>query len=281
MTITIRELAVWKRERRPIVMLTAYDYSFAKWVARAGVPVILVGDSLGQVVLGHKTTLPVTLEDMLRHTAAVVRGAPECLVVADLPFMTYQASREDALRSAGRLLQETGAQAVKLEGGIEQAGTVSALAAAGIPVMGHIGLRPQSVHVSGYRTQAADPAGRKKLLADARALEQAGAFALVLEKVPPAAAREVSRALAIPVIGCGSGPDCDGQVLVLYDVLGLYDDFTPAFARRYADLGRAALEAVQRFSRDVVQRRFPAPNAPRRPPRNARPRRGDSGGART
>lgn len=259
MPVTIRRLAEWKRSGERFAMLTAYDYSLAKLVAQAGVPVILVGDSLGQVVLGHRTTLPVTLEDMLRHTAAVVRGAGESLVVADLPFLSYQVSREEAVRNAGRLLKEAGAQAVKLEGGEAWAPTVAALVEAGIPVMGHIGLMPQSVHQhGGYRTQATDEDGQARLLRDAQALQAAGAFAVVLEKVPDAAAARVTQALGIPTIGCGAGPACDGQVLVLHDILGLFGDFTPPFAKRYAELGQAAITAISAFAADVKAGKFPA-----------------------
>ncbi len=219
MPVTVRRLAEWKRSGERFAVLTAYDYSLAKLVAQAGVPVILVGDSLGQVMLGYGSTLPVTLEDMLRHTAAVARGAGESLVVADMPFLSYQVSREEAVRNAGRLLKEAGAHAVKLEGGEAWAPTVSALVAAGIPVMGHVGLMPQSVHqLGGYRTQATYEDGQARLLRDAQALEAAGAFAGVVEKVPDAAAGRGPQALGVPPSGCGAGPACDGQVLVLHDI---------------------------------------------------------------
>ncbi len=259
MSITVRHLAEWKAKRERFSMLTAYDYSLAQWVAKAGIPVILVGDSLGQVMLGHSSTLPVTMEDMLRHTAAVVRGAPQCLVIADLPFLSYQISREEAVRNAGRLVQTGGAQGVKLEGGEDMADTVAAIIRADIPVMGHVGLTPQAVHqLGGYQTQATDEAGERQLLADARALEAAGVFAVVLEKVPARAAAQVTAALSIPTIGCGAGPDCDGQVLVTHDILGLFGDFTPPFAKRYAELGQAAAEAMKAFDQDVQSGRFPA-----------------------
>ena len=260
MGITIRNLAQWKAQGKKFAMVTAYDYTLAKLVAQAGVPVILVGDSLGQVMLGYNTTLPVTMEDMLHHTAAVVRGAAPCLVVADMPFLSYQISVEEAVRNAGRLIKESGAQAVKLEGGKDLAPVVSALTRAGIAVMGHIGLRPQSIHqLGGYQTQAADPAGVRQLRADGRALEAAGAFALVIEKVPTQAAGAVRRELGIPVIGCGSGPDCDAQVLVTYDLLGLFTDFTPPFVKRYAALGEEAVKALRAFSTEVEQGSFPPP----------------------
>ncbi|MEW6517035.1 MAG: 3-methyl-2-oxobutanoate hydroxymethyltransferase [candidate division FCPU426 bacterium] len=258
MRVTVRHLSEWKARGERFAVLTAYDYSLAKLVSQAGVPVILVGDSLGQVVLGFDSTLPVTLEDMLRHTAAAARGAGDSLVVADLPFLSYQVSREEAVRNAGRLLKEAGAHAVKLEGGEAWAPTVAALTAAGIPVMGHVGLMPQSVHLhGGYRTQATDPDGQARLLRDAQALEAAGAFAVVLEKVPDEAAGRVTKALSIPTIGCGAGPACDGQVLVLHDILGLFGDFTPPFAKRYAELGQAAVAAISAYAADVKAGTFP------------------------
>ncbi|MBN1595001.1 3-methyl-2-oxobutanoate hydroxymethyltransferase [candidate division FCPU426 bacterium] len=258
MAFTTRHLAEWKAKGERFTMLTAYDYSWARLVSAAGVPVILVGDSLGQVVLGYKNTLPVTMADMVHHTAAVVRGAPESLVVADMPFLSYQVSTTDAIRNAGRLIQEGGAQAVKLEGGEDMAEVVAALVRADIAVMGHIGLTPQAVHqLGGYRTQAVDEAGQQRLLADARALEQAGVFALVLEKVPAAAAAAVTQALAIPTIGCGAGPACDGQVLVTYDLLGVFSDYKPSFVKRYAELGKTAVEAMSAFCEEVRNGIFP------------------------
>lgn len=260
MNITVRSLQQWKRARQPFTMLTAYDYSFAQWVAKANIPVILVGDSLGQVMLGYPSTLPVTMDEMVHHTRAVAKAAPQCLIVADLPFLSYQVSSEEAVRNAGRLLKEAGAHAVKLEGGQDMAGVVAALVRADIAVMGHVGLTPQAVHqLGGYHTQAADAAGQRQLLADAKAVEAAGAFAVVLEKVPPAAAQRVTRALKVPTIGCGSGPHCDGQVLVTYDLLGLFGDFTPPFVKRYAELGAAAVKAMAAFDADVRQGRWVAP----------------------
>lgn len=256
--ITLRQLAHWKATGQKFAVLTAYDYTFAKLVAAAGVPVILVGDSLGQVMLGYPSTQPVTLEEMIHHTRAVMRGAGTTLVVADMPFMSYQVSVEDALRNAGRLVKEGGAQAVKLEGGADFAEVIRAIVRAGIPVMAHIGLRPQSVHQYGYRTQATDAAGRRQLLLDAKAVEKAGAFAVVVEKAEASATGAVTRALHIPVIGCGSGPDCDAQVLVTYDVLGLFPDFTPSFVKQYARLGDAARIALSAFDADVRTGKFPA-----------------------
>jgi 3-methyl-2-oxobutanoate hydroxymethyltransferase len=258
MGTTIRHLQQWKAAGEKFVMLTAYDYSLARWVAKAGIPVVLVGDSLGNVMLGYPTTLPVTMDDMVRATAAVVRGAPDCLVVADMPFLSYQVSAEEAVRNAGRLLKEGGAQAVKLEGGRDMAPVIAALARADIAVMGHIGLTPQAVHqLGGFRTQAADEAGRRRLLADARAVAAAGAFAVVIEKVPESAAQAVTRTLPIPTISCGAGPHCDGQVLVTHDLLGLFGDFTPPFVKRYAQLGEAAVGAMAAFAADVKAGKFP------------------------
>jgi 3-methyl-2-oxobutanoate hydroxymethyltransferase len=270
--VTLQNLAHWKATGQKFAMLTAGDYTLAKLIAAAGVPVILVGDSLGQVMLGYPSTQPVTLEEMIHHTRAVVRGAGAALVVADMPFMSYQVSVEDAVRSAGRLVKEGGAQAVKLEGGADFSDVIRGIVRAGIPVMGHIGLRPQSVvQQGGYRTQGTDAAGRRQLLADGRAVEKAGAFALVIEKTDGAAAGAVTRALRIPVIGCGSGPACDAQVLVTYDVLGLFPDFTPPFVKQYARLGDAAKIAMTAFDLDVRLGKFPgrprsasAPAGPRK-----------------
>jgi len=217
-----------------------------------------VGDSLGNVILGHKTTLPVTMDDIVRATAAVVRGAEGCLVVADMPFLSYQMSKEEAVRNAGRLIQEGGAHAVKLEGGQDMADVIAALVRADIAVMGHIGLTPQAIHqFGGHRTQAADEAGVRRLVADAKAVAAAGAFAMVIEKVPPAAAAVVTRTVKIPTISCGAGPYCDGQVLVTHDVLGMFSDFTPPFVKRYAQLGEAAVQALSAFAADVRAQKFP------------------------
>ncbi len=258
MPITVCHLRKWKTEGQRFAVLTAYDYSMARLVSQAEIPVILVGDSLGQVMLGYSTTLPVTMEDMIHHTAAVVRGAAGCLVVADLPFLSYQVTAEEAVRNAGRLIKESGAQAVKLEGGEDMAGVVAALVRADIAVMGHVGLTPQAVYqLGGYRVQAVDSAGRRKLLADARALEKAGAFSVVIENVPDQAAAAVTKALSIPTIGIGAGPACDGQVLVTHDLLGLFGDYTPPFVKRYAELGQAAIAAMSDFANDVREVRFP------------------------
>jgi 3-methyl-2-oxobutanoate hydroxymethyltransferase len=226
----------------------------------AGVDVILVGDSLAMVALGYETTLPVTLEEMLHHTRAVARGAARALVVGDLPFLSYQVSREEALRSAGRMLKEGNAQAVKLEGGVEVAGTVAALVEAGIPVMGHIGLTPQAVHrMGGYKVQGRTAEAAARLLKDAVALERAGAFSLVLEGIPWQVAGAVTEAVGIPTIGIGAGPRCDGQVLVTNDLLGLFDEFTPKFVKRYANLRETLLQAFGQFREEVLAGAFPGP----------------------
>jgi 3-methyl-2-oxobutanoate hydroxymethyltransferase len=224
------------------------------------VDVILVGDSLAMVALGYETTLPVTLEEMLHHTRAVARGAARALVVGDLPFLSYQVSREEALRSAGRMLKEGNAQAVKLEGGLEVAGTVAALVEAGIPVMGHIGLTPQAVHrMGGYKVQGRTAEAAARLLKDAVALERAGAFSLVLEGLPWQVAGAVTEAVGIPTIGIGAGPRCDGQVLVTNDLLGLFDEFTPKFVKRYANLRETLLQAFGQFQEEVRAGAFPGP----------------------
>jgi 3-methyl-2-oxobutanoate hydroxymethyltransferase len=258
MSVTVRTLAKMKAEGKKIVFLTAYDWTLARYVAAAGVDGVLVGDSLGQVFAGHPTTLPVTLDDMIYHARAVRRGAPEALLVVDLPFLTFQISAEETLRNAGRVLQETNAQAVKLEGGERVASTVARLVEAGIPVMGHLGLTPQSVHAfGGYRLQGADPTAAERLLADAEALAEAGCFAVVLEKIPSDLAVEVTRRIPVPTIGIGAGAGTDGQVLVTPDLLGLTPDFRPKFVRRYAELGAAMAEALEHFVADVRAGEFP------------------------
>ncbi|HEU0053012.1 MAG TPA: 3-methyl-2-oxobutanoate hydroxymethyltransferase [Longimicrobium sp.] len=252
------DLREMKRRGEKIAALTAYDYLLAKLVDGAGVDVVLVGDSLGQVVLGLDTTLPVTLDDMIHHARAVRRGVERALLVVDLPFLTYQVSREDALRNAGRVLQETGASAVKLEGGTpEIAQTVQALVRAGIPVMGHLGFTPQSVHSIGVKVQGRGEEGRERLLEEAKRLEDAGAFSVVLELVPGALAEEVSSTLSIPTIGIGAGAGCDGQVLVLHDMLGLNTEFQPRFLRRFADVGTAVTEGVDAYVKAVKAAEYP------------------------
>src|SRR5579871_398656 len=237
--------------REKIAMLTAYDYTMALLFDRAGVDILLVGDSLGMVVLGHETTLPVTLDDMVRHTRAVSRAATRALTVADLPFLTYQISPEEALRNAGRLVQEGGAAAVKLEGGGPSVEAAAKIVEAGIPVMGHLGLLPQSVHqLGGYRQQARLEEDAEQLLADAQALEAAGAFAVVLESIPAAVAETVTADLHIPTIGIGAGPHCDGQVLVSYDAFGLTET-VPRFVKQYARLGDEMLAAAREYVAEV------------------------------
>jgi len=259
MKVTVPAIRARKGAGRPIVALTAYDYPTARTLDAAGVDLLLVGDSLGMVVLGHPTTLPVTLEMMLHHTAAVVRAKTAALVVADMPFLSYHVSREETIRNAGRLIQEAGAEAVKIEGGRGRAGVVRALVEADIPVMGHIGLTPQSVHaMGGYKVQGRSPDAVQSLLEDARALEEAGAFSLVLEGIPGEAARLITQSTALPTIGIGAGPHCDGQILVVNDLLGLGGEEVPRFVRRYADLRTAAVEAVRAYAADVTAGRFPA-----------------------
>ncbi len=258
MRTTIMQLKRMKERGERIAVVTAYDYPTARFVDEAGVHMILVGDSLGMVVLGYDSTLPVTLEVMLHHTRAVVRGSSRALVVADMPFMTYQADPADALRNAGRLLQEGGAQAVKLEGGEHMAATVHRLVEAGIPVQGHIGLTPQSINqLSGWRVQGRSAASAAKLLRDAQALEEAGAFSIVLETVPADLARIISERVSIPTIGIGAGAACDGQVQVLHDLLGLYPDFVPGHAKQYARVGDTIREAVRSYIAEVQQGAFP------------------------
>jgi 3-methyl-2-oxobutanoate hydroxymethyltransferase len=257
---TTPDVRRFKERGERFAMVTAYDYPTARLADQAGIPLILVGDTLGMVVLGHSTTLPVTVDDMVHHAAAVSRGASEALLIGDLPFMSYQPSVELAMISAGRLMKEGGMHAVKLEGGERVLESVSRLTAAGVPVMAHLGLTPQSVRaIGGFRVQGRTPSAAQRILHDARALEQAGAFSLVLEAVPPDVAREVTEALTIPTIGIGAGPHCDGQVLVIHDLLGLSFGRMPRFVKRYANLGEQAVEAMRRFAREVGDGTFPAP----------------------
>ncbi|MBI4874529.1 MAG: 3-methyl-2-oxobutanoate hydroxymethyltransferase [Acidobacteria bacterium] len=253
------DLKEMKRRGEKIAMLTAYDASMAHLLDRAGIDVLLVGDSLGMVLLGYETTLPVTLDDVVYHTRAVVRGASRALVVADMPFLTYRIDASEALRNAGRLLQQGGAHAVKIEGGRPVVETARRLVEAGIPVMGHLGLIPQSVHqLGGFRPQARLEGDARQLIEDARALEEAGVFALVLESIPADLAGEVSGQVAVPTIGIGAGPHCDGQVLVSYDALGLTSGPIPPFVKQYAHLGDAMVEAARTYAQDVREGRFPA-----------------------
>ncbi len=258
--VTVRTLRRMKERGEKITMLTAYDLPTARAVDDAGIDVVLVGDSLGMVVLGYPTTLPVTMDEMAHHARAVARGISRALLVVDLPFMSYQVSREDALRNAGRLLKEDGAEAVKLEGGREVAGTVEALVAAGIPVMGHLGLTPQAFHqMGGYRVQARSAEEADRLLKDAAALERAGIFSLVLEGIPAEVARRVSQAVSVPTIGIGAGPFCDGQVLVTHDMLGLQTDLSPKFVKRYMHARQLFVEAMRQFRDEVRSGAFPGP----------------------
>ncbi|MGE0447735.1 MAG: 3-methyl-2-oxobutanoate hydroxymethyltransferase [Vicinamibacterales bacterium] len=241
-----------------IAMLTAYDATMARLFDHAGIDALLVGDSLGTVILGHDTTIPVTLDAMVHHTRAVSRGTQRALVVADMPFLTYQVTVADAVRNAGRLIQEGGAAAVKVEGGRAVVETVARLVEIGIPVMGHLGLQPQSVHaVGGHRRVATGPGDAERLVDEALLLEDAGVFAVVLEAVPATAAARVTERLSIPTIGIGAGAGCDGQVLVSYDMLGLFDEFVPSFVKQYARLADTVLEATQSYVADVRAGRFP------------------------
>jgi len=257
--ITVLAFRQKKASHEPIAMLTGYDYPTALILDQAGMDAILVGDSLGMVVLGYESTLPVTVDEMLHHCRAVARGAKSALLIGDMPFMSYQVSVEEAVRNAGRFLQEAGMDAVKLEGGRERLEAVRAIIGAGIPVMGHLGLTPQSFHaLGGFRPQGRTAATAKRLLEDALMLEEAGCFGLVLESVPARLASLVSGRLSIPTIGIGAGAGCDGQVLVVHDLLGLFDRFTPRFVKKYADLQGEMRRAFEEYIADVTARRFPA-----------------------
>jgi 3-methyl-2-oxobutanoate hydroxymethyltransferase len=257
MPITPQQLINWKQQQRPIVALTAWDYAIADLIDEAGIDLILVGDSLAMVALGHATTLPITLDEMIHHTKAVCRGAKKALVVGDLPFLSYQESIPQAIHSAGRMLKETGAQAVKLEGGHPRmVETVARLVEIGIPVLGHVGLTPQSVHQLGYRQQGKTADTAERILQEAIALTEAGIFALVLEHIPTDLAVKITQRLPIPTIGIGAGAGCDGQVLVTADLLGLSKK-TPPFAKNYLNLRSEINGAIQQFSADVREKRFP------------------------
>jgi 3-methyl-2-oxobutanoate hydroxymethyltransferase len=255
-TTTLREM---KADGERITMVTAYDATFARLIDEGGADVLLVGDSLGMVIQGEENTIPVSLEDIIYHTRAVRRGAKRAHVVGDMPFLSYQGDKNEALKNAGRLLKEGLAESVKLEGGEPYAETVEWLVRAGIPVMGHIGLTPQSVHaMGGFKVQGKDPMEARRIANDALALEQAGAYAIVLEGIPVELARVITRSLTIPTIGIGAGLDCDGQVLVIYDLLGMNREFKPKFVKRYLELGEAIPDAIHRFKEDVEQGAFPA-----------------------
>lgn len=256
--MTIPEFQQFKRDNKKLLVVTAYDALFARIVEQAGIETILVGDSLGVVVQGKLNTLSVTIEDMVYHTKLVAGAAQHALVIGDMPFLSYQVNCDDAIRNAGRLLQ-AGAAGVKLEGGAVVVDRVAALTKIGIPVMGHLGMTPQSVHrFGGYKVQGKEQREADTLVEDARALEAAGAFAIVLEAIPAGVAKRVTETLTIPTIGIGAGPHCDGQVLVLYDLLGLFDDFVPKFVRPYAHLKADALQALRRFKEEVEQNKFPS-----------------------
>ena len=258
MRITITQIKEMKQKGEKITMLTAYDYATAKIVDEAGIPLILVGDSLGMVVLGYESTIPVTMEEMLHHTKAVVRGTKQAMVIGDMPFMTYHISVDDALYNAARFIQEGGAQAVKLEGGVTVAEKVRRIVECGIPVMGHIGLTPQSIYqFGGFKVQGRTPEAAAKVLEDARALEEAGAFSIVLETVPAPLARIITEKVSIPTIGIGAGIDCDGQVQVINDILGSFADFVPKHAKQYAKLTDIIRKAVTQYDNEVKAGKFP------------------------
>ncbi len=258
MKTTVASFAAMKASGEKISMLTAYDYSTARMIDAAGVNAILVGDSLGNVILGYGSTIPVTVDDMIHHGAAVVRGAAEALVVVDMPFMSYQVSVEEALSNAGRIIKETRCAALKLEGGKEIAPVVRRLTEAGIPVMGHVGMMPQHVNVyGGFKVQGKDAAAAERILEDAKAIEEAGAFAVVLECVPAHVAAKATAMLCIPTIGIGAGPECDGQVLVNQDMTGMFSDFKPRFVRRFCDAGSLMREAYRQFDAAVKAGDFP------------------------
>ncbi len=260
MPVTVRDIRAFKERSERFAMVTAYDAAAARLLDEAGIPILLVGDSLGMVVLGHPTTLPVTVDDMVHHTAAVRRGATEAMVVADMPFMSYQASLQEGIRNAGRLVKEGGANAVKLEGGARVLELTSRLVDAGIPVMGHLGLTPQSVNqFGGFRVQGRSEEAAHRILADAKDLEAAGAFSVVLESVPAELARKVTGSLEVPTIGIGAGPHCDGQVLVYHDVFGITQGHVPRFVKRYADVGDTIKQAARAFAREVAEGIYPGP----------------------
>jgi 3-methyl-2-oxobutanoate hydroxymethyltransferase len=259
MRVTINDIKQMKPKKEKIVMVTAYEYATAKLVDESGIPLILVGDSLGMVMLGYDSTIPVTIEEMLHHTKAVTRGVKNALVVGDMPFMTYHTNIPEAMKNAARFLQEGGAQAVKLEGGEFAAETIRRIVECGIPVMGHIGLTPQFINqLGGYKAQGKTPEAAAQLLRDARALEQAGAFSIVLEVVPAQLAKLISSKLNIPTIGIGAGPDCDGQVQVINDILGTFSDFVPKHAKQYAKLSPIIKTALANYLNEVKSGSFPA-----------------------
>ena len=252
--VTVPDFLAAKTQGRRLVLLTAYDYTMARLLDAAGVDAILVGDSLGMVVQGHETALGVTLDEMIYHTKLVARGIRRALLITDMPFMTFQVSPQEALENAGRIVKEAGAHAVKIEGGVRSVAAIEAIVRAEIPVMGHVGLTPQSVRrIGGFRVQRDEA----KLIADAQAVEAAGAFAIVVECVPAGTAEKMRAAVKVPTIGIGAGVGCDGQILVTHDLLGLFDDFKPRFAKQYADVGRTILQAVESYAKEVREGTFP------------------------
>ena len=258
MRVTIQDIKQMKQRGEKVCMLTAYDYTTARLVEGAGIPIILVGDSLGNTMLGYESTIPVTMEEMLHHTRAVVRGTQQALIVGDMPFMSFQVDEKEAVRNAGRFLQEGGAQAVKLEGGRPVVAAVKRMVEIGIPVMGHLGLTPQSIHqLGGYKVQGKTPEAATRMVEDALALQEAGVFSLVLECVPTPLAKFITEQLSVPTIGIGAGPYCDGQVQVVHDILGLILDFTPKHAKRFAQLGEEMKRAVADYLREVSEGSFP------------------------
>jgi len=256
--VTVPGIKAMKERSEKITMLTAYDTPFARILDKAGVDILLVGDSVGSVVVGYPNTLPVTIDEMIYHTKAVVRGVERALVIIDMPFMSYQVSLEDAKRNAGRMIKESGAEAVKLEGGVNMKEVIEAIVAIDIPVMGHIGLTPQSVHqMGGFKVQGKVEEQKQKIMADAVAVEEAGAFSVVLECIPTELALEITEQLSIPTIGIGAGVHCDGQVLVIHDLLGLLGDFRPKFVKSYVDLRKVISQAVEEYMTEVRKGAFP------------------------
>ncbi len=256
--VTTKTIAEMKKKGEKIAMLTAYDYLMASQLDECGIDIVLVGDSVGNVVLGYDSTIPVTMEDIIHHCSAVARGVKRAMLVADMPFMSYQASTEEAVRNAGRLLKEAGAGAVKIEGGVEYFDTVKKIVDSGIPVMGHIGFTPQSVYkFGGYGVRGKDEEQAVKMIEDAKSLEEAGAFSVVLEKIPASLAGKITMTVRIPTIGIGAGIDCDGQVLVTHDMLGMYEDFTPKFSKRYSETGKEMKRCYREYIKEVKSSEFP------------------------
>ncbi len=257
--ITVKDILQKKREKKKITALTAYDYPFAKILDEAGIDIILVGDSLGNVILGYENTLPVSMDEMIHHAKAVSKAAKNALLIGDMPFMSYQASQNRCMENAGRFIKEAGVKAVKLEGGKSVAEKIETLNGVGIPVMGHVGLTPQSIHkFGGYKVQGKDKISVEQILKDAEAIEKAGAFSIVLEGIPYTLAKKITEALSIPTIGIGAGPYCDGQILVTHDLLGMSGEFKPKFVRRYAETAKDILKAVTEYKDDVQQGNFPS-----------------------